>query len=664
MNADPNRVNRRRTVKTRSRFTTLLTVYFFVALIIPNCVLANTEPYSGWTVEALILMPLGFYMMWSVALSRSGVMIWLGFPFIFLCAFQIVLLYLFGNSIIATDMFTNLVTTNPGEAGELLSNIYPSVILVCVMYLPLLWFAAREIGHKRYISRTTRMNVGLSGAALMALGMLALWPAYHVSEQRHVLRDEIFPLNVAYNVYLSASEFRKAYNFEKTSADFTYEASREAEAPGREIYVYIIGEASRAMSWELYGYERETNPRLSQVDDLVIFRDVLTQSNTTHKSVPLILSSVSTEEHDQLYRRKGLPALFNEAGFETWFISNQSPQGAMIDKLARDADHLIYIRSPRHDMQLLDEMRRIVETAPAQKMLFILHCYGSHFSYHQRYPREFARFKPDDDVAISREHAHTLRNAYDNSICYTDHFLAETIAFLRGLRQTSSALLYCADHGEDILDDDRERFLHASPTTTAYQLYVASLAWFSDAYRRNFPAKDGAGHDPRPVPHHGRHGLDPGPLRRSDGIAREPRLRPQASAPLPERPQRGRSLPQNRSRTGGHGGFRPFRHQTLGKFTARMKPTKAAPLGQPLLRHCVCNYFAASTETLRNSFISFEISRADLRARVPAALLPFSTCAAALAANTSYSALIFATNSFITFFINWVCYQRKDIKII
>ena len=49
MNADlnnANKTNRRRTVKTRSRFTTLLTVYFFVALIIPNCVLANTEPYS------------------------------------------------------------------------------------------------------------------------------------------------------------------------------------------------------------------------------------------------------------------------------------------------------------------------------------------------------------------------------------------------------------------------------------------------------------------------------------------------------------------------------------------------------------------------------------------------------------------------------------------
>ena len=495
MNADlnnANKTNRRRTVKTRSRFTTLLTVYFFVALIIPNCVLANTEPYSVWTVEALILMPLGFYIMWSVALRRSGVMIWLAFPFFFFCAFQIVLLYLFGNSIIATDMFTNLLTTNPGEAGELLGNIYPSVVLVCVIYLPLLWLAAREIGHKRYITRTARMNIGLTGAALFAVGLLALWPAYHVSEERHVLRDEIFPLNIMYNLGLSGSEFRKSYNFHKTSEGFTYEAERTAEAPGREVYVYIIGEASRAMNWQLYGYGRETNPLLSGVGDLVVFRDVLTQSNTTHKSVPLILSSVATGEHEELYRRKGLPALFNEAGFDTWFISNQSPQGAMIDHLAHDARHVIYIRSPRHDTQLLDEMRKALERSTSQKLLFVLHCYGSHFSYHQRYPREFAHFQPDNDVAIARQHRPMLVNAYDNSIRYTDYFLAQTIDYLRSLKGTSSALLYCADHGEDLIDDDRERFLHASPTTTAYQLYVASLAWFSEDYRTHFPEKAAA----------------------------------------------------------------------------------------------------------------------------------------------------------------------------
>ena len=489
MNANTDKKLRSRTVKTRSRFTTLLTVYFFVALIIPNCILANTEPYSVWTVEALILMPLGFYMMWSVALRRSGVMIWLAFPFIFLGAFQIVLLYLFGNSVIATDMFTNILTTNPGEAGELLGNIYPAVVIVCAMYLPLLWLAAREIGLKRYISRTTRMNVGLTGAAIFAVGLLALWPAYSVSEERHVLRDEIFPLNAFYNLGLSGSEFRKVHYFEKTSEGFSFEPVRTAEAPGREVYIYIIGEAARAMNWQLYGYDRETNPELARIDDLVVFRDMLTQSNTTHKSVPLILSSVRTDEHEELFRRKGLPALFNEAGFDTWFISNQSPQGAMIDNLAHDARHLIYIRSPRYDMQLLEEVRKVLEASDSQKLLIILHCYGSHFSYHQRYPREFAHFKPDADVAISRQNREMLVNAYDNSIRYTDHFLAETIAYLRSLKDTSSALLYCADHGEDLIDDERDRFLHASPTTTAYQLYVASLAWFSDAYRRNFPEK-------------------------------------------------------------------------------------------------------------------------------------------------------------------------------
>jgi len=486
MTADRN-VTKRVWRPAPSRFTVWLTLWFVAALIVPNCVLAHTENYPIWTVEASIFIPLGFYMMWCVALRRSGIMMWLAFPFIFFCAFQIVLLYLFGNSIIATDMFTNLLTTNPGEAGELLGNIYPAVLIVVAIYCPLLWLASREIALKRRLSRTTRKTVGLIGGALFVLGLLALGPAYHFSEEKHVLRDEIFPLNVLYNMGLSGSEFRKAYHFDETSKGFAYGATRPEQTPEREIYVYIIGEASRAMNWQLLGYDRETNPLLSQEKDLVVFRNMLTQSNTTHKSVPLILSSVGTGQHEELFRRKGLPALFNEAGFETWFISNQSRQGAMIDHLAHDAQHLVYIRSPRHDLQLLEEMQRVIETSESPKLFFILHCYGSHFCYRYRYPREFARFLPDDNVAIAPQHAATLRNAYDNSVRYTDYFLARTISYMRSMEGVSSAILYCADHGEDLLDDERRRFLHASPTTTAYQLWVAALAWFSEDYRAAFP---------------------------------------------------------------------------------------------------------------------------------------------------------------------------------
>lgn len=62
-----------------------------------------------------------------------------------------------------------------------------------------------------------------------------------------------------------------------------------------------------------------------------------------------------------------------------------------------------------------------------------------------------------------------------------------------------------------------------------------------------------------------------------------------------------------------------------------------------ILRHCL----AAANEDLRNSFMSFSISSDALRARVPAALLPFSACAAASFANEAYAASIFSISSFI-----------------
>ena len=125
----------------------------------------------------------------------------------------------------------------------------------------------------------------------------------------------------------------------------------------------------------------------------------------------------------------------------------------------------------------------------SQKILFVLHTYGSHYSYRQRYPREFAAFLPDDDVAIEKANVDRIRNAYDNSILYTDYVLNEIIATLDSYPEICSAMLYCADHGEDLFDTDEERFLHATPTATYYQLHVASFAWFSDKYKLLFKEK-------------------------------------------------------------------------------------------------------------------------------------------------------------------------------
>ena len=467
---------------------TNLSLLFVAALMLPVVILAFTEHNPFWVSVACVVMPLGGYTLFASLARRSGVMVWLGLPLIFFSAFQVVLLYLFGNSVIASDMFLNMLTTNPTEAGELLGNIYPALIAVIIIYTPLLVLALVHIIKRRLLRHRIRIRMAATGAITFLVGclVLVLSGRYDVSR---IVRDELFPVNAVYNLGLAVSESRKIKRFDESSANFRYKASRTATPKCREVYVLVIGEASRAASWQLFGYQRATNPLLTERNDLYLFDNITTQSNTTHKSVPLILSSMHTSQHDELYRRKGIPALFNEAGFTTYFISNQSPQGAMIDLLARDAHHIIYTDSQHLDMQLAQAMRQALEEDKSQKILFILHTYGSHFSYRQRYPREFAHFLPDDEVSVRRHNATMIRNAYDNSILYTDFILSEIISTLAREDGVAAAMLYCADHGEDIFDEGKRCFLHSSPRVTYHQLHIASLAWFSPTYRELFPEK-------------------------------------------------------------------------------------------------------------------------------------------------------------------------------
>lgn len=475
-------------IKKRRYHTALLLLWYVVSLMLPVIALAYTENNPLWVAVVSILLPLGFYLIFASLSKRSGRMVWAGLIFIFFSAFQIVILYLFGGSVVAADMFLNLLTTNAGEAGELLSNIYPAVIGVCIVYLPMLGVASYHLRRKAIIPITLRRKCRIVGSGALIVGCLIL-SLSDGEEQKRVLCDEVFPVNVSYNLGLSVSEAYKTSHFDNSSRGFTFNAHRDTLPSNREIYLLVIGEASRAENWQLYGYRRATNPRLWQRNDLILFHSITTQSNTTHKSVPMMLSSVHTSQHNELYRRKGIAALFNEAGFTTYFISNQSPQGAMIDNLSQDANRVIYIDSPRYDIQLVDRVKSILRSEPAQKILFILHTYGSHFSYHQRYPREFAKFLPDDDVAIGRANREEIVNAYDNSILYTDYILSELITAVNGMTGVCSAIFYCSDHGEDLMDMNDMRFLHASPRVTYYQLHVASFAWFSPLYRRIFGRK-------------------------------------------------------------------------------------------------------------------------------------------------------------------------------
>ena len=488
-----------------------LYAYAVVALLLPNIALCYTECLTPWACGVNVLLPLSLYMLFFSAAKRPGKMIWWAFIFVFFAAFQLVLLYLFGTGVIAVDMFLNLVTTNPGEAMELLDNLAPAVVGVFVVYLPLLILGGVNIRRDSRLTVSFQQRVRHWAMQIGAIGLFCLLASYLMVDD-YRMRNQLYPVNICYNLYLAFERNAASENYKEASRDFKFDARSEHSATAPEVYVMVVGETARAHNFSLYGYPRNTNPLLSKTPGIKAFPNVTTQSNTTHKSVPMLLSAASAEDFERLFHEKGILAAFKEAGFHTVFISNQLPNHSFIDFLGEQADEHYFLKKEdalqgnHYDEDLLQKLDEILPKADAsssahyryRKLFVVLHTYGSHFNYQERYPRSFAYFKPDSRSEAKSENRRDLLNAYDNTIRYTDYILHGIIKRLQkweGVQtktdgvydQPTSAMLYTSDHGENIFDDDRHLFLHAAPKASDYELHVPFIIWTSEGFSKQYP---------------------------------------------------------------------------------------------------------------------------------------------------------------------------------
>lgn len=490
-----------------------LYAYAVVALLLPNIALCYTECLTPWACGVNVLLPLSLYMLFFSAAKRPGKMVWWAFIFVFFAAFQLVLLYLFGTGVIAVDMFLNLVTTNPGEAMELLDNLAPAVVGVFVVYLPLLILGGVNIRRDSRLSVSFQQRVRHWAMQIGAIGLFCLLASYLVVDD-YRMRNQLYPVNICYNLYLAFERNAASENYKEVSRNFKFDARSEHSATAPEVYVMVVGETARAHNFSLYGYPRDTNPLLSKTPGIKAFPNVTTQSNTTHKSVPMLLSAASAEDFERLFHEKGILAAFKEAGFHTVFISNQLPNHSFIDFLGEQADEHYFLKKEdalqgnHYDEDLLQKLDEILPKADAsssahyhyryRKLFVVLHSYGSHFNYQERYPRSFAYFKPDSRSEAKSENRRDLLNAYDNTIRYTDYILHGIVERLQKWEkvqaktdgvycQPTSAMLYTSDHGENIFDDDRHLFLHAAPKASDYELHVPFIIWTSEGFSKQYP---------------------------------------------------------------------------------------------------------------------------------------------------------------------------------
>lgn len=457
---------------------------YLLILILPNVILAVTEHLSPAGRIANIIVPLTAYWFVLTLSRKTGRTMIILFPVLFLGAFQMVLTYLYGRGPIAVDMWLNLVTTNAGEVNELLSQLLPAIVWVVVIYIPTLTIAAMQWAKHQTIDeafiRVQRFPALCSAAvALIATFTLAAFTPYTPT-------NDLFPINAISNFGLAVERLEASNGYKEASKDFRYDAHCTFTDDDPETVVLVIGETSRADNWQLYGYHRPTNPVLSKTEGLTVFTDYMSQSNTTHKSVPILLSLADAEDYTILYRTKGIMQAFREAGYHTAFISNQQRNHSFIDFLGEQADYCLFLHDSlsrnADDIELLKPLRQQIKQNRGKRTFIVLHTYGSHFSYADRYPKAMRHFTPDHYDGAKAKYRLQLVNAYDNTIVHTDFLIGKVISTLSS-GGGSAAMLFTSDHGEDIFDDQRHLFLHASPFPSYYQLHVPLIAWTSPTYR-------------------------------------------------------------------------------------------------------------------------------------------------------------------------------------
>ncbi len=269
------------------------------------------------------------------------------------------------------------------------------------------------------------------------------------------------------------------------------DARQAGPSEAEPLLVLVVGESARASSFSLGGYARETNPELAAAG-VAYFGNVRSCGTNTATSVPCLFSNLGRAHYDEA-RAKGqenlLDVLVHAGFFVEWEDNNTGSKGVA----RRLPEERMGAAGPGSDCPaggctdevLIEHLRLEIERKRGLDEVFVLHQIGSHGpAYYERYPDDFARFRPDcRSAALQSCTPEQIRNSYDNTILYTDHVLAQLVALLREEgKHRPTALVYVSDHGEST--GESGLYLHGAPYALApdEQTRVPMIVWTSPAF--------------------------------------------------------------------------------------------------------------------------------------------------------------------------------------
>lgn len=385
------------------------------------------------------------------------------------------------------DEWINLIAnTNAAEMVSFLGMVMGIVPILCVLLALLVlvwvWHLLAKADYPKFCVKNLVLGI-LFVVPFVVLNMLTMNWHFGIAQMRYT--------DFMISTVNSQVEMRGIKN---ACANVSVPKSVQTLIPCEQLpdVVVVIGESFTRNNWHLYGYGRNTSPRLDALrasGDVIVYTDVVGTHPVTLQAVALLLTDA-----DAFQKQKGgwtLAELYRLAGYRTVLVSNQyggSDDHTLLAKSYSGCEKLIsgWVELPsesRYDAELVPLMASELEASGNHPTALFLHLKGAHFPVKDANPLSDVFF--DDNVeptvlAGLSAYDRDRRNRYDNALRYGDKVLGMIIDVL-SRRNRPSCLFYVSDHGES----PRSRSWRDYAAVDVYEL--PCFVWLSKQYRERFP---------------------------------------------------------------------------------------------------------------------------------------------------------------------------------
>jgi len=379
-------------------------------------------------------------------------------------------LYITAASLLFVDGFVNLfhwivlkcplnassifvfLNTNFNEASEFMAIKMTPLLLLFIPYIALFIIVLKHIPQLSFQSK----------GEIIVWSALWLFVATYFTDNivhKRFLRSAVPDVEYAVISFIKESE---EYNNLESRDLFQLDAELTTDNP--TLIVIVVGESCNRNHMSLYGYGRETTPRMKARQDILVFDNVVSANSNTLYSVMNFLTENNIEHHRPLDSCIHIFDVLHSTPYRSYWISNQAPIGLWengVTNLVQNADVKTFVnvtssssmestQTAAYDQRLFAPLQSAINDTLKHKVVF-LHLLGCHTQYNKRYPNDFALFEEKGNKRTR------VINSYDNAVYYNDFVVDSVFSMLKAYSllhpKVQVSVLYFSDHGENVYDE-------------------------------------------------------------------------------------------------------------------------------------------------------------------------------------------------------------------